>query len=133
VREHLERLGVAHRFLFTGFRADAVELLAGFDVFVLSTHWEGLPLVLLEAAVHSRPIVATAVDGIPEVIVHGQTGLTYPARQDRMLADHLCLLARSPALAAELGARARSHVERQFSPSRFADSLDQLYRGLLAR
>ena len=60
----LADLGVVHAFIFAGHRQDVPRLLDALDLFVLSTHWEGLPLVILEAMAHEKPVVATAVDQI---------------------------------------------------------------------
>jgi glycosyltransferase involved in cell wall biosynthesis len=79
LKAHAERLGVAGRVIWTGFRADIPQLMSAFDVFALSSRYEGFGLVLLEAMAASRPVVATRVSAIPEVVVDGVTGLLVPA------------------------------------------------------
>ena len=68
VDAELQRLGVRDAFVFAGFRSDVGRVMRAFDVFTLCTHFEGLPLVVLEAMAAGLPVVATAVNGIPEVI-----------------------------------------------------------------
>lgn len=129
----LKERGVEDRFIFTGFRRDVARLMRACDLFVLSTHWEGLPLVLLEAMSHARPVVATAVDGIPELVSDGETGLLTPHGDAAALAAALQRLADDPALAARLGQAGRRMVETKFSQEEFERQVERLYRGLLGQ
>ena len=87
-----------------------MRLLAAFDISVLSTHFEGLPLALLESMAQAKPMVATAVDGIPEVIVDGVNGFLTPHEDAPALAGRLIELIQSPSLAERLGQAARQTV-----------------------
>ena len=87
LRLEIERLGLSGRFLLLGERADAADLTALADVFVLPSLWEGLPLVLLEAAALGKPIAATDIDGVREVVRDGETALLVPAGDPARLAD----------------------------------------------
>jgi glycosyltransferase involved in cell wall biosynthesis len=131
VRRIVEESGVAASFTFTGYRADVRRLLDAFDVFVLSTHAEGLPLVILEAMAGGKPVVATAVDGIPEIVRDGHTGLLYPHENDDQLAAHILRLLRKRALADQLGCAGRAFVETRFSREQFATSVNALYAQFL--
>lgn len=133
-RDHYERvmatltsLGVESRFVFTGFRADVSRMIAALDVFVLSTHFEGFPLVILEALAHQKPVIATAVDGIPEIIVNDVTGLLSPPRDEVALAAQMDAVLQSEELACRLGAAGRDSVERNFTSERYAASMLDLY------
>jgi glycosyltransferase involved in cell wall biosynthesis len=131
VQRELERLGVAHAFLFTGFRSDVARVMGGFDVFVLSTHFEGLPLVILEAMAMRIPVVATAVNGIPELITSDSVGLLAPHEDDEALATQLLALLRDPARARRVAAGGRELVERQFSARAFGENIAALYTDAL--
>jgi len=131
VQRELERLGVAHAFLFTGFRTDVARVMGGFDVFVLSTHFEGLPLVILEAMAMQIPVVATAVNGIPELITSESVGLLAPHEDDEALANQLLALLRDPARARRVAAAGRELVERQFSARAFGENIAALYADAL--
>jgi L-malate glycosyltransferase len=74
-----ERLGLASHVTFTGFRADATRVMAAFDVFVLASRWEGLPVALMEATALGLPIVATDVGGVAETLHHDVDALLVPA------------------------------------------------------
>jgi glycosyltransferase involved in cell wall biosynthesis len=131
VQRIVEESGVAASFTFTGYRADVRRLLDAFDVFVLSTHAEGLPLVILEAMAGGKPVVATAVDGIPEIVGDGRTGLLYPHEDDDQLASHILRLLRKRAWAQQLGCAGRALVETRFSREQFATSVNALYADFL--
>lgn len=131
VRQILEEQRVAPSFVFTGHRQDVGRLLSAIDVFVLSTHWEGLPLVILEAMAHGKPVVATHVDGIPEIVDDGRTGLLYPHEDDTRLAAHVIGLLQDHAWAARLAEAARAAVHDCFSTERFATSMSVVYARVL--
>jgi glycosyltransferase involved in cell wall biosynthesis len=131
VRAALAEAGMEERFVFTGFRADTERLMLAADLGVLSTHTEGLPLVLLEHMALARPVVATAVGGIPEVVDDGATGWLYPLRDAPALADRIARVLDDPAAARQMGRAGREEVRRRFSRYRFAQELHALYARLL--
>jgi glycosyltransferase involved in cell wall biosynthesis len=87
-------LGLGDRFLLTGFREDATRVMAAFDLFALASHYEGLPLALMEALVLGIPVVATNVGGIPEGVSDGIEGLLVPPDRPDLLAHAIGTLAR---------------------------------------
>jgi glycosyltransferase involved in cell wall biosynthesis len=123
----IQQSGLSDYFLFTGYRPDVMRLLAAFDISVLSTHFEGLPLALLESMAHAKPVVATAVDGIPEVIVDGRNGFLTAHQDAEALAARLIELIQSPSLAERLGQAARQTVLTDFTAEKFARSVADLY------
>lgn len=131
VRRDLEECGVARSFLFTGYRQDVPRLLSAIDIFVLSTHWEGLPLVILEAMARAKPVIATDVDGIPEIIQDGETGLLFPHEDHQQLAAHVIGLLRDRPRAVRLGDAGLRLVQTRFSREQFADSMNAVYRAVL--
>jgi glycosyltransferase involved in cell wall biosynthesis len=127
-RRLLEELGISDRFVFSGFRRDARMLMAGMDVCVLSTHYEGFPLVLLESMADGRPVAATAVDGIPEIVIDEQTGLLHPHGDYERLAVNLRRLFEDAELAKRLGAAGRDLVRSRFSQEQFERNVVEMYR-----
>jgi len=119
--------------LFLGQRNDVPELLPLFDVFVLSSVKEGLPFALLEAMAAARPIVATTVGGIPEVIINGETGLLVPPRDPEALAKAIITLLSDRDRAQRMGLAARERVLAHFTLERMMEETEQLYQQLLAR
>lgn len=127
-----ERLGISEQVRFLGTVPDTRPLLAGCDLFVLPSLWEGMPLSLLEAMAAGRPAVATAVSGSSELIVDEETGLLVPAGDAMALAAAITRLLQDPQAAEAMGIRARDRVRREFSLERMVASTHTLYCNLLA-
>ncbi|PVZ07995.1 glycosyltransferase involved in cell wall biosynthesis [Actinomycetospora cinnamomea] len=111
-------LGVAERVVFAGNRSDVPRLLRAMDVFTLCSRTECFPMSVLEAMAASRPVVCTAVGGIPEIVVDGETGTLVPPGEPRALADAFLDLLRDPTRGAQLGKAGRSRVEQEFTLDR---------------
>jgi len=133
VKRWLAANRVSEYFIFTDFRSDVPRLLRAMDIVVLSTHFEGLPLVLLESMASGKPVVATAVDGVPEVVTDKQTGLLFPHQDDAMLAAHLISLVQDRSLAARLGRNGRSFIQANFNSEQFKRGIVALYNSVLRR
>lgn len=131
VRDCLAQANVDPLFRFAGFREDAVRLLGGLEIFVLSTHWEGLPLVILEAMSQGLPVVATRVDGVVEAVEEGVTGYLVPHQDAPGLAAALGILLGDPEGARRMGEAGRRRVGEQFGLERFGRHLGELYQSLL--
>jgi len=126
-REALGRSGVGRSVVLLGERADAADILSTFDVFVLPSLWEGLPLVLVEAAARGKPIVATDIDGVREVLRDGETGLLVPPRDPAALTDAVIRLLDDPALARRLAERAKAEIPPRFTLDRMVAEYASLY------
>lgn len=124
-----ERLGVTIR--FTGFRADAPRIASAFDVFVISSLYEGLGRALTEAVASGRPVVATAVNGVPDLIVPGATGLLASPGDPASLAAGVLWLLDHPVEAARMGEAGSRWVRWMFDPKLMCALIDQTYCRLL--
>jgi glycosyltransferase involved in cell wall biosynthesis len=133
MRREARRLRIGERCLFLGAREDARALMTVFDIFVLPSLWEGLPFVLVEAAALGTPIVATSVDGVPEIIEDGQTGLLVPPGDSRTLSEAVIRLLRNQSEADRLAERARILVPPRFPLRRMVEQTQNLYLELLNR
>ncbi|HVG27014.1 MAG TPA: glycosyltransferase [Acidobacteriaceae bacterium] len=133
VRARLQQMGIEASFLFTGFRSDIPRLVAAMDVFVLSTHREGLPLSILEGMGMGKAVVATAVDGIPEVITDGVTGLLHAHQDSEGLAAAILECIEDPAKARAMGEAARELVRTKYNPEVYAENVERIYREVLGR
>jgi glycosyltransferase involved in cell wall biosynthesis len=125
-------LGVAQAVLWPGWRRDMPRVYADLDVVALTSRNEGSPVSLIEALASARPVVSTAVGGVPEVVVDGETGLTVPSGNANAVADAILRLLREPELAARLGAAGRRHVYPRYDASRLVDDVKNLYLHELA-
>jgi glycosyltransferase involved in cell wall biosynthesis len=133
--EELARsLGLGDQVRFLGVRGDIPELMSAADGYILSSAWEGMPIVLLEAGAAGIPIVATAVGGTGEVVLDGETGFLAPPRDPAALGDAMLRLASlSPEERRRLGLRGRGHIEAHYALPRIVDLWEQMYRELLLR
>jgi glycosyltransferase involved in cell wall biosynthesis len=124
------RLGEAVRFL--GTRTDVHRLLAGADVFLLTSLSEGIPLTVLEAMAARLPVVGTDVGGMSEVVVHGITGYLCRARDDVALADRIARIAGDSELRRRLGEAGYVRAAERFDEARMCADYERHYRELVA-
>ena len=120
LRQSLEdlaaRLGVSERVRFLGLRTDVPDLLAAADAVVLASAWEGLPNIVLEAMAARRPVVASRVGGVPELVTDGVTGrMVTPVRPEELAGAMSEVMAMSEADRLAMGAHARQVVADRFS------------------
>jgi glycosyltransferase involved in cell wall biosynthesis len=126
VEAEVARLRDPSRVVLTGRRMDVPKLIHAFDVFVLSSATEGLPLVVPEAMAAGLPIVTTAVGGLPSVVDEGYTGVLVPV-DERALAQALERLALDRAAARTMGKNARDVALSRYSADRMVDAYLALY------
>ena len=98
------------RVILAGERTDVLDVLPAFDVFALPSRYEGLPTVIVEAMICGVPVVATAVNAVPDLVVPGETGMLVPPRRPGQLAAAIRYLLDSPQAAAQMAATARARV-----------------------
>lgn len=115
------------RFLLAGERADVLDILPAFDVFALPSRYEGLPTAIVEAMICGVPVVATAVNAVPDLVVPGETGLLVPPRRPGLLASAIRHLLDSPDAAARMAAAARAQVAGRYGAPALADALIAAY------
>jgi glycosyltransferase involved in cell wall biosynthesis len=116
---------------FVGFQSNMEDWFALGDITVLPSFFEGLPLVAIESLAACRPVVATAVDGTPEVIVKGKTGITVPPGDPASLAEAILQLLRDPKLRFRLGRQGRQFVLDQFTEEQQIQRTQELYLSAL--
>jgi glycosyltransferase involved in cell wall biosynthesis len=128
-----ERVGLSDRVHMTGARTDVPDILAAIDIAVICSDYEGSPRSVLEFMDAGKPIVATDVGGIPEVIEDGVHGVLVPPRDEAALAAALTRLLEDMDRGREMGARARDHCRRELSLDRTVERLQELYEELHSR
>jgi len=135
LKEELEAyacdLGLDGKILFTGWRRDLPRLYADLDVVALTSINEGTPVSLIEALAAGVPVVATAVGGVPDVVVEGETGYLVEAGDVEGMAEAIIELLRNPKKAREMGMAGRKAVYPKFSAQTLIANVEGLYAQLL--
>jgi glycosyltransferase involved in cell wall biosynthesis len=136
-REHVEQraseLGIVRYCFFLGYQEEVAPYYAVFDAMVLPSGNEGTPVSAIEALASGRPVVATRVGGVPDVVRDGQDGFLVESGDVEQLAERLAQLARDPELRDQMGRAGRARVLPRYAVARLVDDVDDLYRSLLAR
>ena len=119
IRENLEdyarHLGISNRVIFAGYKENARQYLPAFDLFCLPSRSEALPYALLEAGLAARPVIATKVGGVPEIVENGLSGALLEPGDSETLFSTLILLSGDPELRNRLGEALKETVEKKFS------------------
>ncbi len=131
VEKTVVEMGLEGRVLFLGVRNDVPKLLACSDVLVLSSEYEGAPLTVLEARQAGKPVIATAVGGVPELVEDGVTGILAPPRNPEALAQGILRLAKDADLRQRMGKAAQQWALERFDIARTAREYEALYLRLL--
>jgi len=120
-------LGVEEDVRMPGMQSQPLGYMAALDTFVLCSDWEGLPVALLEAMAAGRPVIATRVGGVPELLEHGVSGLLINPGDCEQLSEAIQTMAQAPALAATYGSNARRRVATRFDLKAVVSETEALY------
>ncbi|MEO8138310.1 MAG: glycosyltransferase, partial [Gemmatimonadota bacterium] len=126
-------LGISDRVRWLGLVPDAGRLTAAFDSFVLSSRTEGTPIALLEAMASGTPVVATAVGGVPDILVGDREAILVPSEDPAALAAALAAVLDDRAAAARRAGAARTRLERDYALGPWLERHRTLYQSILAR
>ncbi|NOX97226.1 MAG: glycosyltransferase family 4 protein [Nitrospirae bacterium] len=132
VIQKVRELNLEKKILVIGFRPDIPRILAAIDVLAMPSLREALGTALLEALAMKKAVVATSVGGIPEVIIHNQTGLLVPPADSESLAQNILLLLKDREKAGILGENGRHLIEKKFGLEMMLNKIEALYKDLLA-
>ncbi len=130
LERQIKELHLEKHVLLPGFRADILSFIKSFDVFVMSSLFEGLGTSLLDAMALSKPTVASDTGGIPEVVSHGETGLLVPPRDAKALALAISTLLKDPARRERMGRAGLERVKRLFSADEMVEKTLKVYERL---
>jgi glycosyltransferase involved in cell wall biosynthesis len=129
-----QSLGLGNGVRFLGVRDDVVQVMSAADGYVMSSAWEGMPMVLLEAAAAGLPIVTTRVGGNHEVVRYGESGFVVPPRDHEALGRAMLLLMElSETERRSMGDRGREIIRAHYGLNRVVERWEELYRDVLAR
>ena len=133
VEQQIHRLGLDQYFVLLGFRRDVKQLLGVFDLFILPSESEGLPNAVLEAMACSNPVVASAVNGVVEVVVDGKTGYLIPPGDPQSISAAVIKKLHSPENMKQMGIKGRERVAAAFSVEQQIGKFEELYDALYVK
>lgn len=137
LRGDLERqsdaLGVREKVHFLGIRSDIPEILYASDVFVLSSSWEGNPLSVMEAMAAGRPVICTAVGGVPEVVGVDECGLLVPPEDGQAFAGAMRYMLENPEVRRSMGRASARRAVEHFDLKVMTEAYEELYRAMVAK
>ncbi|MCD4830169.1 MAG: glycosyltransferase [Candidatus Cloacimonetes bacterium] len=130
---YVARHGLQDRIALPGWSDDIASLMCAHDIFCTSSRWEAFGLVHLEAAAAGAPVVATAVEGVPEVVMHEQTGLLTPPEDPEAMAAAIVRLAEDADLRKRLGENGALCAPREFPLDKFIEGYHSIYKSCNGR
>jgi glycosyltransferase involved in cell wall biosynthesis len=131
IEKKISRLGLSSDIFLLGWREDVREIIQCLDVMVLTSLWEGLPRVILEAFSCGKPVVATAVDGSREIIKPGVNGFLSAPRDVKKMAEKVIFLLRNPQEAKRLGKAGQKSLYPEYEIKVMVKKLEELYQKLI--
>ncbi|MEY4592855.1 MAG: hypothetical protein RIR18_1750 [Pseudomonadota bacterium] len=132
LEKRIVEMGLQDNVFMLGLRRDVINVLQSLDIFVLPTHQEALGTAYIEASAMGLPCIGTNVDGVPEVVADGETGLLVPAQDSVAIAAAVLRLLDDARLRQQMGEAASARVRKVFSRQAMAAGMERLYRRLLA-
>ena len=126
-----DELKISEDFLFPGYREDVQDIINAMDVFVLSSFHEGIPIALLEAMALEKPIVATKVGGIPEVVTDQISGILVEPDDPEKLAQKSLYLLQEREIRKKMGSEAKRRIEESFTAERMAQKVLEIYQSMV--
>jgi glycosyltransferase involved in cell wall biosynthesis len=132
LEELAKELGVRERIIFTGLRPDAIQLMAGFDIFVLPSIWEGFGIVCVEAMAQGKPVIGTRVGGVPEVVRDGVNGYLVEPRNPTQLAEKIIQLLTDETMRRVMGEKGRQIVKEKFDIKMQVSQIERIYATIIS-
>jgi glycosyltransferase involved in cell wall biosynthesis len=133
LKKFVEELNLTNHVIFTGHRTDIIDMYSAIDILVISSDTEGLPNVLLEAFACCKPVVATRVGGIPEILINDQNGFLTEPHDLTGLIDRVLFLLNNTQLAIQMGLNGRKEIENRLSFKNRTLQLEKCYRDILQK
>ncbi len=131
LKEKAKSLGIIKNIIFAGFKSNVSEFYSLFDITVLPSLYEGLPVVPMESMAYEKPVIATKVGGVPEEVINEETGLLVPPGDFRSLADAIIRLLQNDDLRREMGKKGKKLVEKRYNNKQMVKAHKTLYEKLI--
>jgi len=126
LRQRSER-GLTRQIIYAGFRKDIPAIMQAIDLLILPSKVEGFGYVLIEAMAAAKPVVATNVSSIPEIVQHGETGFLVPVHQPEKLANAIVKILQDKKMAVYMGKKGRKRVLKKFTVKRMISQIETIF------
>jgi glycosyltransferase involved in cell wall biosynthesis len=133
LEELAQSLNIADAVHFIGWRTDIPAIINQLEILIVPSLWEGFGLVTLEGMALSKPIIASKVSALPEIVIHGESGLLVPPADAPALAAALLHLLESPELARTFGKQGYTRLQKEFTMQRLVRQHVAVYREAASR
>lgn len=130
LRKKADKLGLNKQIIFTGKRRDIFNLFSILEIFVLPSLWEGLPLVSLEAMAMAKPVVASQIPGITEVVIDGENGILVAPKNSNLLAKAILDLLKDSDRSKKMGELGKARILKHYNPQTYVSKIESLYETL---
>ena len=131
LQKDILKKGLQNKVILTGFQSDAISYINAMDIFILSSEREGLPRVILEAMLMSKPVIACNIAGPSELVVNGESGFLIPARNPHLLANALFKFIASVDLRNQMGENGRMRALEKFSMESYVNGVNKIFEEVL--
>ena len=131
IEETAKNLGLESNLVMAGLQADTAPFYQVMDIYCIASHMEGFGLVAAEAMFHQLPVVATAVGGLKDIVIDGETGFLVPSHRPDKIAEKLQVLIGDPELRRSMGAKGLARARAEYSAEAYVGKVHQLYQELL--
>ena len=133
LEKKVNSLGLQKNIFFIGHRDKIADTMVCLDIVVLTSLWEGLPRVLVQAALLGKPIVTFDVEGANEIIKDNVNGFIVPTKDKDILADRLIYLAKNPAVITEFGGKSSLQINGLWKKEVMIEEINKVYENLISR
>ena len=133
LEKQVAALGLQEKVHLLGMRSDVAETLNAADVYVLGSDWEGNPLSVMEAMAAGRPVISTAVGGVPELVEGGECGLLVPPRDAKAMAGAMRHMLENPGAIRSMGMASARRAEERFDLKVMTEAYEKLYSATIAK
>lgn len=131
LKREIKKLNIQNQFVFAGFRRDISAIMKELEIFCLTSSKEGMPNVILEAMAAGRPVVATQVGGVPDLVVDGDNGLLVDSGDVKGFSQAVKYLLENPTIANKMGNRGKQMASKRFGCQKTIDEFETLYLSLM--
>jgi glycosyltransferase involved in cell wall biosynthesis len=129
----VQKKGLGEEVIFTGFQSDPLSYINVFDIFVLTSEREGLPRVILESMLMGKPVVASRIPGVVELVIEGETGFLVPSKDPEAFAEKILTLIDDQELRKKMGEQGKKRILENFTMNKYIKGVEAVFEEVLEK